>query len=257
MIFISSCSYIDDIIFVGIYVYEFNNGMHFTYADDGKIFSLSSSLAKVEYHYTTDRLDSGYSITLANGRTFTLNTIHDDYCRGLLTSISSAMNGTQLDYYLYAYDALNRPVTRNSDLFGYNSRGEVVFSRGDAKNAEYLYDHIGNLMYDSSVSITNAYTANNLNQYASILRISATPRAINPQYDLDGNMTQYGDWAYTYDSACCLTSVLSNNILVASFVYDTQSRRVRKVTDSGTHRYFYDGKLLIYEHITKQDGSII
>jgi hypothetical protein len=42
MIFISSCSYIDDIIFVGIYVYEFNNGMHFTYADDGKISGSSS-----------------------------------------------------------------------------------------------------------------------------------------------------------------------------------------------------------------------
>ena len=167
MIFISSCSYIDDIIFVGIYVYEFNNGMHFTYADDGKIFSLSSSLAKVEYHYTTDRLDSGYSITLANGRTFTLNTIHDDYRRGLLTS----MNGTQLDYYLYAYDALNRPVTRNSDVFGYNERSEVIFSRGDAEDAEaiYSYDNIGNLLKYSFLTITNFYAANNLNQYTSIL----------------------------------------------------------------------------------------
>ena len=82
----------------------------------------------------------------------------------------------------------NRPVTRNSDTFGYEERSEVIFSRGDAKNAEYSYDEIGNLVACSSASITYQYVANNLNQYATILRDSATPREINPQCDIDGNL---------------------------------------------------------------------
>ena len=42
-----------------------------------------------------------------------------------------------------------------------------------------------------------------------------------------------------------------------SFAYDTQGRRVKKVAADGTHRYFYDGQLLVYEHITQQDGAIV
>ena len=78
--------------------------------------------------------------------------------------------------------------TPTSDAFGYNERSEVVFSRGDAEDAEYSYDEIGNLVACSSASITNQYVANNLNQYATILRDSATPREINPQCDIDGNL---------------------------------------------------------------------
>ena len=78
----------------------------------------------------------------------------------------------------------NRPTTPTSDAFGYNERSEVVFSRGDAEDAEYSYDEIGNLVACSSASITNHYIANNLNQYATILRDSASPREINPQCNL-------------------------------------------------------------------------
>ena len=84
----------------------------------------------------------------------------------------------------------NRPVSRNSDAFGYNERSEVIFSRGDAKNAEaiYVYDKIGDLLKYLSLAITNFYSANNHNKYATILRASATPREINPQCDIDGNL---------------------------------------------------------------------
>jgi RHS repeat-associated protein len=51
-------------------------------------------------------------------------------------------------------------------------------------------------------------------------------------------------------------SVSSNDTLVASFAYDTQGRRVKKITGNGTHRYFYDGYLLVYEHITRPDNTV-
>ena len=82
----------------------------------------------------------------------------------------------------------NRHTSPTFNVFGYNERSEVIFSRGDAKNAEYSYDEIGNLVACSSASITNQYVANNLNQYATSLRASATPREINPQCDIDGNL---------------------------------------------------------------------
>ena len=73
-----------------------------------------------------------------------------------------------------------------------HDRSEVVFSRGDAENAEdsYSYDNIGNLVDHVSNGATNSYTANCLNQYASILCASVTP--CEPSYDLDGNLTGEG-----------------------------------------------------------------
>ena len=151
----------------------------------------------------------------------------------------------------YAYDALNRPISRNADIFGYNELEEVIFSRRGAENAEesYAYDDIGNLLTSAfSIGITNAYTSNNRNQYSAIQGISTLYAPLREtSYDLDGNMTRYGEWTYTYDSGNRLISVSSNNTLVATFAYDTQGRRVKKVSADGTHRYFYDGWLLVYE----------
>lgn len=67
----------------------------------------------------------------------------------------------------YSYDTLQRPVSRNADSFGYNVRGEVVFSRRGAENAEetYSYDNIGNLVSNLLADITNVYVSNNRNQY--------------------------------------------------------------------------------------------
>lgn len=145
---------------------------------------------------------------------------------------------------------LNRPISRNVDIFGYNERGEVVSSRIDIVNAEdaYAYDNIGNLLYSADHSATNTYVSSNRNQYTSILRESVS---CEPIYDLDGNMTQHGDWTYNFDAGNRLISVSSKDTLVATFAYDAQGRRVKKVTADGTHRYFYDGWLLVYEHIIR------
>ena len=74
--------------------------------------------------------------------------MRDGYRRSLVTGISRVANGVGVGSLAYTYDALNRPTSRNNDTFGYNVRGEVVFSRRDAENAEelYSYDDIGNLL---------------------------------------------------------------------------------------------------------------
>ena len=165
------------------------------------------------------------------------------------------MGDVLTDGLAYTYDALDRPVSRGSDTFAYNARGEVVLSCRDAVNAEnaYAYDDIGNLLYSADNSATNTYVSNNRNQYASILRNSATPRETS--YDLDGNLTRHGEWTYTYDSGNRLVSVSSNGPTVATFAYDAQGRRVKKVAVDGTHRYFYDGWLLVYEHVVHSNNT--
>ena len=141
---------------------------------------------------------------------FSRSLTRDAYRRSLVMGISSVVNGVGVDGLTYTYDAISRPTSRNNDTFGYNERGEVVFSRRDAENAEdvYSYDDIGNLLLSAWTTTTNAYTANNLNQYTTILCDSASlgtrlrsawlARIASPacaavtreaSYDPDGNLT--------------------------------------------------------------------
>ena len=50
-----------------------NGGTYYTYASDGFLASISTAEAVVEYAYTHDRLDAGYTLTLTNG---TLHVFH-------------------------------------------------------------------------------------------------------------------------------------------------------------------------------------
>lgn len=193
-----------------------------------------------------------HSITLSNGVDFTRTLARDGYRRSLVTGVTNSVGGLTLGALAYTYDALSRPVSRNADTFGYNERGEVVSSRGVTEDG-YAYDEIGNLLHSVANSTTNTYVSNVRNQYASILRDSASPRETS--YDLDGNMTQCGEWSYAYDSGSRLVSASSNGLVVAAFAYDAQGRRVKKISADGTHRYFYDGWLLVYEHVTRSDGT--
>ncbi len=193
-----------------------------------------------------------HSITLSNGVDFVHALVRDAYRRSLVIGVTNSVGGLTLGALAYTYDALSRPVSRNADTFGYNERGEVVSSRGVTEDG-YAYDEIGNLLHSVANSTTNTYVSNGRNQYASILRDSASPRETS--YDLDGNMTQCGEWSYAYDSGSRLVSASSNGLVVAAFAYDARGRRVKKISADGTHRYFYDGWLLVYEHVTRSDGT--
>ena len=192
---------------------------------------------------------------------YTCSLQREGYRRALATNITTSVSGVTVETLAYSFDALGRPVSRNADSFGYNARSEVVFSRGGAENAEntYAYDYIGNLTLHESPAATNAYTANNLNQFTAISNLCASVPLCetNPAYDTDGNLVSDGVFAYAYDSANRLTSVSSNGISVATFAYDAKSRRVRKTTPSATHTYFYDDWNLVKETVQRSNGSTV
>ena len=91
---------------------------------------------------------------------------------GFPEGVATKFNGATIKSYSYAYDALSRPTTRNSDTFGYNERGEVVFSRRGFESAEdtYAYDGIGNLQIASFNFVTNTFSL--LRQHANELSVS-------------------------------------------------------------------------------------
>ena len=103
----------------------------------------------------------------------------------------------------------------------------------------------GNRIWSAANAVTNSYTVNSLNQYTTILRDSPPPREI--LHDADGNMTQCGDWSFTYDADNRLTSVSSNGIILIINQYDHKGRRIRKTTPTSETTFLYDGWNLIYE----------
>ena len=87
------------------------------------------------------------------------------------------------------------------------------------------------------------WTANCVNQYTEFT------------HDADGNMTQCGDWTYTYDAANRLKTVSSNGVLLVTNFYDAKSRRVKKVTSEVTTTFFYDDWNLIEERVAYTNGT--
>ena len=107
-------------------------------------------------------------------------------------------------------------------------------------NMNYFYDLIGNRTSATENSATTTYASNLVNQYTAV-------NAVVPVYDLDGNMTNYNGWSYTYNG--------ENRLIVAENTadgvrveadYDYMGRRLfKKVYNNNTltkHSVFvYDG----------------
>ena len=125
----------------------------------------------------------------------------------------------------------------------YNRRSALAAVTIGADRYGYAYDSIGNRLWSVANAVTNSYTANCLNQYTEFT------------HDADGNMTQCGDWTYTYDVANRLKTASSNGVLIVTNFYDAKSRRVKKVTQEATMTFFYDGWNLIEERVAHTNGT--
>ena len=227
----------------------------FDYAPHGAISIVSNESVAVGYAFADDSLDAGYALDVQGGLDFSREVFRHGYLRSCIVAVSNHCGNTSQGF-AYSYDALQRPVSRNADSFSYNVRGEVTSATIDGRNEIHSYDDIGNAVQASYPASTNDFTSNCRNQYSSIAAVAeGTQLVASVSYDLDGNMTQHGEWTYAYDSGNRLVSVASNGTTVATMSYDTQGRRVKKVAADGTHRYFYDGWLLVYEHVVRPNNT--
>jgi RHS repeat-associated protein len=224
----------------------------------GRFQSVSSSVfsvsSVVNYSYLpgTDLL-SGYtnSAGFAVARAFEAH-------RDLVSSVANTFNGQPIGSFAYANDELTRRVSRIdtasssqpvTNLFGYNPRSELASVRMGTNAYGYAFDPIGNRQLASANALTNRYTANALNQYTNILRVSAPPREDIPAYDLDGNLTNYNGWSFAWDAENRLTSAeqVGTAVPAVRFAYDYLSRRYQKIAGTTTNTFLYDGWAMIQE----------
>ena len=192
--------------------------------------------------------------------------------------------GQPVYWYATDYDLIGRPANATDSVslmreWQYNRRSELAAATIGLNHFGYAYDTIGNRLWSAANLTTNSYTANNLNQYSSILRASAPPR--EPTYDADGNMTDDGVFAYAYDAENRLVSVTSasptNGAVRVLNAYDHRNRRIRKTvqrlystsapppapptgTDEWqtleTHTFVWDGNNIVLEEVEFADGTI-
>lgn len=95
---------------------------------------------------------------------------------------------------------------------------------GASAAAEWEYDEVGNRLHETGTSGTTTYVTDVTNQYVSV---SSVPTVA---YSERGDMTQFGNWAYTYDA--------QGNLIRA---HNTQSNTLAKYwRDAFGHRAVKD-----------------
>ena len=187
--------------------------------------------------------------------------------RNLIAAISNAAGGTVVSVYGYGNDDLGRRTNRvdsgtaftaaTTNDFGYNTRSELTSADMGTDDYRYAYDNIGNRTAYTNNSEAWAYLANSLNQYTNI----ADGTTNDLLYDLDGNLTNDGIRAYSWNGENRLIGVeplmpAAGDQKVA-LAYDYIGRRIAKVvsTYSGgwsvtqTNRFSYDGWNLVQETV--------
>ncbi|MBR3924782.1 MAG: RHS repeat-associated core domain-containing protein, partial [Kiritimatiellae bacterium] len=227
------------------------------WSTNGLLEGVDLSGASVRYDYTPDALDAGYSVAVADGATIERNVTRNTQLRGLIDRIENRAGTNALPSFVYAYDLLGRPVTRNEDAFGYNDRSEVVSAQFGTNGVAdlYAYDSIGNRTSSRERGVESSYEANELNEYASISTIQPFNVSTNVlAYDLNGNLLTNGVWSYAYDAQNRLTDVWSNGVWILSNAYDANTRRLVKRTQNDTHYFLYDGWNIIQETVVTSAG---
>ena len=166
--------------------------------------------------------------------------------------MTNSFNGNLISAFDYINDEIGRRTARldalpgavaTTNVFGYNTRSEVISANMGTNTYGYVFDPIGSRITATNNAEGTAYSANELNQYTII---SNTVRVL-PVHDDDGNMLTNGVWSYVWDGENRLCSVLSNKVLFATYTYDHQFRRVGKITDGTTRSFVYDGWNMIQE----------
>jgi RHS repeat-associated protein len=185
-----------------------------------------------EFTYTYDGLDR-FSWGYVDGVGFVAMTYNE---RGELGRRDSA------GYTDFGYDGVGRVASQTihgyganwdvASTFQYNPAGQVV---GQTRSNDlYAYVH------DRNVNL--AYTANGLNQYATVGNAQGTPNTYS--YDANGNLTSDGGVTYTYDAENRLTGA-SNG---AALLYDPTGRLWKTSLGSTVTQMLYDGDQLTAEY---------
>ncbi|MFC1461731.1 RHS repeat domain-containing protein, partial [Verrucomicrobiota bacterium] len=236
-------------------------------------WDVATSVSDVSYSYLPNSdLISGYTESgsgLSLSKTYEAN-------RNLVAEIRNEFGTNLISQYTYANDELGRRTSRSdsgsaftgstANAFAYNTRSELTNALMDVNGYAYDYDNIGNR--ESATNTTDGtltYTANNLNQYTAI----SDGKTESLLYDLDGNLTDDGEWLYTWNAENRLILVEpvkkpKKGDKKLEFKYDYMGRRVRKTVStfqkkewsvSSESTFVYDGWNMVHEVVTTASGT--
>ena len=204
---------------------------------------------------------------LPNGGSFSARLTREASRRDLVTRRDYFFGEQSIYWYSTEYDLLNRPTNATDSVslvreWLYNRRSELAAATIGTDSYGYAYDTIGNRLWSATNAVANSYTANSLNQY------TAVSAGANPVYDADGNMTDDGTFAYSYDAENRLVSAYPVLPSVGSVAvenhYDHRHRRVQKdvkrydgkAWETAESRTFvWDGNNIILEKVEFANGT--
>ncbi len=190
----------------------------------------------------------------------------------LLTQMDYKRGNTLVSRRVYTYDALGRPLTRQTsrngqtvnDNFVHTYRSELASAQVNGQTYAYDYDNIGNRRKSIDASDYAFYDANELNQYNSI-RKNEDP-AFVLTFDAAGNQTLMRTatctWSVTYNAENRPVQFQKTTDSVTTRItctYDYMGRRATKKVEEITtdaeenettvvisnHRFIYRGYLQI------------
>ena len=205
--------------------------------------------------------------TMSNGSVFSAKLSREAGRRNLVTRRDYFFGGQSVYWYSTEYDLLNRPTNATDSVslareWLYNRRSELAAASVGTNLYGYAYDTIGNRLWSAANAVTNSYSANSLNQYAS------TGSGTNFVYDSDGNMTSDGAFSYSYDAENRLLAAYPLSPAVGSLAvenrYDHRHRRSRKVVKQydgadwetkETHTFVWDGNNIVLERVESANGT--
>jgi YD repeat-containing protein len=135
----------------------------------------------------------------------------------------------------YSYDANGNVLVRDTRSYQYDPLDRLTDDTEAASTTSYSYDANGNRLTQATGTQTTNYAYNaGSNQLASI-------DANTLSYDLAGNLTtdEQGR-SLTYNNMGRLAEVQQGATTLATYLYNAQGQRTRKVTPSWTTVYHYD-----------------
>jgi RHS repeat-associated protein len=155
---------------------------------------------------------------------------------GRRSSINRASSYTD-----YSYDGINRLNSLTQRFAGDNGNVTQSLSYNPASQITQAIRSNDAFAFTGLYNVTRPYSVNGLNQYTM-----AGPASFS--YDANGNLTNDGSTAFTYDVENRLVSASGGKS--AALRYDPLGRLYEVSGSSGTTRFLYDGSALVAEYAT-------
>jgi RHS repeat-associated protein len=177
------------------------------------------------------------------------------------TQTGGDQNGRNLRVANYTANDLNQITSR--DVPGYVEVQGVSFATNQVavngntnsyRKGEYFRQEVG--VANGSAPVWTTLTVTATNQAATTGSVYVAHAPENFTYDLDGDLTNDGRWAYIWDAENRLIRMTNNTgvgpLYNLAFAYDSKGRRIQKIeTTNGvafaTNTFLYDGWNLVAE----------